>query len=334
MLHPGDRVSPPAARRLVLLAALCLFLAGCSDRSGSVRASGVIEMDEVDVASLEGGRIERLLADEGDSVRFGDTLAVLGRGELVAQVEAQQAQAGRATAESKEVATGPRAEEVRRARATLESARAQVDWAEKNLARLQELLKSNVIAAADVDKARADRDDAVARRDAAQQTLTLLEKGNRHEEVTAAREAATAARAQLAALKSRQGELVLTAPAAGVVLLRNFEAGELVQPGQPVMTLGDPEKLWVRVYVAAPEIGKVRIGAPAHVLATGFGKRTFPGRVATIATSAEFTPRAALTEEERANLVFAVKIVMEPTNGALKAGLPVEVTIASPGAGQ
>jgi HlyD family secretion protein len=327
-------VTPDAARRLTLFAALCLSLAGCGDRSGAVRASGVMEMDEVDVASLEGGRIVRLEADEGDSVRIGDTLAVLGRGELVAQVEAQVAQAGRAAAQSQEVATGPRAEEVRRARAALTSARAQVDWAEKNLARLEELLKSNVIAAADVDRARSDRDDAVARRDAAEQALTLLEKGSRHEEVTAAREAATAARAQLAALRSRQGELVLTAPARGVVLLRNFEAGELVQPGQPVMTLGDPEKLWVRVYVAAPEIGKVRIGAPAEVVATGFGKRTFPGRVVTIATSAEFTPRAALTEEERANLVFAVKIAMEPSNGALKAGLPVEVKIAAPGAGR
>jgi HlyD family secretion protein len=327
-------VTPPAASRLTLLAALWLSLAGCGDRSGSVRASGVVEMDEVDVASLEGGRVVQLLADEGDSVRFGDTLAVLGRGELVAQVEAQVAQAGRAAAQSQEVATGPRAEEVRRARAALASAKAQVDWAEKNLARLEELLRNGVIAAADVDRARTDRDDAVARRDAAEQALTLLEKGNRHEEVTAAREAATAARAQLAALRSRQGELVLVAPARGVVLLRNFEAGELVQPGQPVMTLGDPEKLWVRVYVAAPEIGKVRIGARAEVFATGFGKRTFPGRVATIATSAEFTPRAALTEEERANLVFAVKIVMEPTDGALKAGLPVEVKIAVPGAGR
>jgi HlyD family secretion protein len=119
------------------------------------------------------------------------------------------------------------------------------------------------------------------------------------------------------------------APVHGVVLLRNFETGELAQPGQPVMTLGDPESLWVRVYVAAPQIGRVRLGAHAEVLADGFGKRTFAGRVTTIATQAEFTPRAALTEEERANLVFAVKIALDPTGGALKAGLPVDVRIAA-----
>ena len=77
--------------RLVAPALLALALTGCGARQPYVRASGVVEMDEIDVASLEGGRILRLADDEGDSVRAGDTLALLQRGELVAQVEAQVA---------------------------------------------------------------------------------------------------------------------------------------------------------------------------------------------------------------------------------------------------
>ncbi len=326
-------MSVRGASRVVSIAMLTLVLAGCGGRRPYVRASGVVEMDEIDVASLEGGRIVRLAADEGDSVRAGDTLAVLQRGELAAQVEAQIAQAGRAAAQSLEVTSGPRAGEIRIAHADLASASAQLEWAEKQLARAQELLQGHVIAQAELDRARTDRDAAVARRDAARQRVTLLETGSRREEVTAAREAAAAARAQLSAVRSRLGELVLTAPSHGVVLLKNFEAGELALPGQPVVTLGDPDSLWVRVYVAAPEIGRVRLGARAEVFAEGFGTRTFPGRVVFIATRAEFTPRAALTEEERANLVFAVKIAMDPTGGALKPGLPVEVRIAGPGTG-
>ena len=325
-------MSMRSAAIVVLLGMIVSALSGCDGRATYVRASGVVEMDEIDVASLEGGRIVRLAADEGDSVPLGDTLVVLRRGELAAQVEAQIAQAGRAAAQSLEVTSGPRAEDVRIARADLASARAQLEWAEKQLARSQELLKGQVIAEADLDRARNERDAAVARRDAAQQRLNMLETGSRGEEVTAARAAASAARAQLSAVRSRLGELVLTAPHHGVVLLRNFEVGELVMPGQPVVTLGDPESLWVRVYVAAPEIGRVRLGARAEVFAEGFGKRTFPGRVVFISTSAEFTPRAALTEEERANLVIAVKIAMDPTGGALKPGLPVEVRIAGPAA--
>jgi HlyD family secretion protein len=315
---------------VVAVAILVLVLTGCGGRRPYVRASGVVEMDEIDVASLEGGRVVRLSADEGDSVRAGDTLAVLQRGELAAQVDAQLAQAGRAAAQSLEVTRGPRDEDIRIAHADLASAIAQLDLAEKQLARAQELQAGHVIAQADLDRARTDRDAAIARRDAARQRVTLLEAGSRREEVTAAREAASAARAQLAAVRSRLGELVLTAPSHGVVLLKNFEAGELALPGQPVVTLGDPDSLWVRVYVGAPEIGRVRLGARAEVFAEGFGRRPFTGRVIFIATSAEFTPRAALTEEERANLVFAVKIAVDPTGGALKPGLPVEVRIAAP----
>ena len=322
-------------RSAVGIVALGLLLAGasgCGNHAPYVRASGVVEMDEIDVASLEGGRIVRLLTDEGDSVRTGDTLAVLQRGELAAHFEAQIAQAGRAVAQSQAVTTGPRAEEIHIARADLASAAAQLELAEKELARAKELAAGQVIAQAELDRATHARDDARARRDAAQQKLTLLQAGSRREDITAARDAALSARAQLAAVRSRLGELVLLAPASGVVLLKNFEAGELALAGQPVVTLGNPDSLWVRVYVAAPEIGRVRLGARAQVFAEGFGNRTFPGRVVTIASSAEFTPRAALTEEERANLVFAVKIAMDPAGGALKPGLPVEVRIAGPAA--
>jgi HlyD family secretion protein len=321
-------------RRTIAAMVLCLpvllILAGCGRPGPYVRASGVVEMDEVDVASTESGRVARLMTDEGDTVSAGETLAVLHRGELNAQVVAQIAQAQGAAAQAREVKAGPRTEDVRAARADLASAEAQLELAEKQLARMQTLGQSNAVAPADVDKARADRDGALARRDGTRERLRLLEAGSRSEDIISSGSAAAAARAQVAALQSRLGELYLIAPSNGVVLLRNFDPGELVQPGQPVVTLGNPDRMWVRVYVAAPEIGRVRIGARVDVFAEGYGKRTFPGHVATVATRAEFTPRAALTEEERANIVFAVKVAMDPTGGALKPGLPVEVRIAAP----
>lgn len=320
-------MTPNRSSLLMAAAALLTVLHGCAGRETSVHGSGMVEMDEVDVASLEGGRVIRLAVDEGDSVRAGDTLAVLQRAELAAQVQAQLAQAERAAAQTREVITGPRREEIRFARAALATAEAELVLADKDLARALELARNQAIAEAEVDRARAGRDAARGRRDAARESLRILETGSRREDVVAAREAAEAERAQLSAARSRLGEMVLIAPAGGVVLLRNFDAGEVAQPGQPVVTLGDPEKLWVRVFIAAPEIGRVRVGAPAEIVATGFGKRTFAAHVMSVATQAEFTPRAALTEDERANIVFAVRLRVEPTGGALKAGLPVEVRI-------
>ena len=323
---PGIRIAV-AARRW-WLAALLLFLSSCARDPHGIHASGIIEMDEVDVSSLVGGRVARLTVDEGDSVRAGDTLAVLERDEVAAELQAQSAQAERADAQSREVAVGPRAGEVRTARALLASAQAQLNLAEGELTRIQSLFESEAVAPVDVERARSNRDDARARRDAALQRLGLLEKGNRSEQVTAAREAAVAARAGARAAASRLRELVLVAPTNGVVLLRNFELGELAMPGQAVMTLGNPDSLWMRVYVAAPQMGRVRRGAAVDVHSTGF-PRVFKGHVVAIATRAEFTPRAALTEEERANIVFGVKIALDPTGGALKAGLPADARIAA-----
>ncbi len=323
-----------SARRAVALGAAVMValpavssLAGCGRDPRAIHASGIIEMDEIDVASMIGGRVARLTVDEGDSVRAGDTLAVLERDEIAAEFLAQSAQAERAAAQSREVVTGPRAQEIRAARATLASAEAQLEGAEKELARAENLFKDQVVSQAELDRARTARDDALARRDAAEERLHLLEAGSRGEQVVAAREAVAAARAALSGARSRLRELVLTAPASGVVLLRSFEVGELALAGQPVLTLGNPDSLWMRVYVAAPDMGRVRLGAPVEVHLTGFGKRVFKGRVVEIATRAEFTPRAALTEEERANLVFAVKVVLDPSDGVLKAGLPADAII-------
>jgi len=323
----------------VRIALLVLILAGAGVAlasrfrrdDGEVRGSGVVEMDEIDVASRVGGRILRIAVGEGDSVRVGDTLAVLDQGEIAEAYIAQVAEAERAEAQALEIRRGPRAEQIRVARAELVAATTALDLATRDFERIEALFREQVVAQADYDRARSERESAAARHAAAADQLALLEEGNRREQILASRRAADAASATARGARSRLGELVLIAPARGVVLLRNFEPGELVQPGQPVVTLGNPDSLWIRVYVAAPHIEQVRLGAPVELRLEGISRNVYTGRVVEIANQAEFTPRAALTEEERANLVFGVKIVLDPSGGALKAGLPADAHIHSPG---
>jgi len=314
--------------RWAALPLLLALAAGSCSRSDEIRASGTIEMDEVDVSSLSGGRVLTLAVNEGDSVQAGDTLAVLDRGELVADLQAQAARAQSAAAQYHDLQAGARPEEVLAARADLAAARADAELADSNFVRMQKLAASRVVAQQELDRARAQRDAAAAKVRAAAENLRMRETGYRTQQVTAARDAATAAEAQLAGARSRAQELVLTAPISGVVLLKNFQPGEVVQPGAAVVTLGNPDSLWMRVYVGAPRLTAVRLGAPADVTPVG-AHRTYPGRVVEIASRAEFTPRAALTEEEQANLVFGVKLNLAPSGGALKAGLPAEARIRS-----
>jgi HlyD family secretion protein len=337
LLASTDGIAQPDAMHLfpgraarAVAATLALALASCARLGDGVRGSGTIEMDEVDVASLIGGRVSRLFVDEGEAVQAGDTLAMLDRGEVVADLEAQVALADGSLAQLRDLREGPRAAEIEAAQSALEAAKAQAKLAAAEAQRVESLFKSNVASQADVDRAEAARDAAAASRDESARRLALLEAGTRREQVTAAEKATEAARAQLAAARSRARELVLVAPITGVVLLKNLLPGEIAQPGVPVVTLGNPDSLWLRAYIAVPRLGEVKLGAPAEVTTPGAPGKRFPGRVVEIASRAEFTPRAALTEEERANLVFGVKIALAPSNGTLKAGLPAEARILSP----
>ena len=313
--------------RLAWIAALLLAVSigSCASRNG-IHGSGTIEMDEVDIASLSGGRLIRVRVNEGDSVHVGDTLAVLDRGELVAELTAQAARAQSATAQFRDLQSGARPEEVLTAQADLSAAQAGQKLAQADFERAEKLLAAQAASPQELDRARASRDAANARVRAASENLRMRETGFRRQQVAAARDAADAAVAQLEGARSRAGELVLTAPISGVVLLKNFEAGEVVQPGAAVLTLGNPDSLWLRVYVAAPMLTGFRIGAAVGVRPIG-AKRDYPGRVVEIASQAEFTPRAALTEDEQANLVFGVKVALAPSGGALKAGLPADARI-------
>jgi len=115
----------------------------------------------------------------------------------------------------------------------------------------------------------------------------------------------------------------------GVILTRYTEPGEVIAAGTPVASLGLVHRPWIRAYVGERFIARLKVGQPATIRVDGYPDRPFAGRVAEIASQAEFTPRAALTERERADLVFGIKV--EPDSGdaggRLKAGMPVTLEL-------
>ncbi len=120
---------------------------------------------------------------------------------------------------------------------------------------------------------------------------------------------------------------MLRAPADGIILLRLAERGEVIRSGAPVVTLGLTREPWVRAFVGQADIARVRLGAPVRLDVAGYADGAFAGRVSEINPEAEFTPRAALTEEERADLVFGIKVAIDDAGGRLKSGMPVDLLI-------
>jgi HlyD family secretion protein len=199
--------------------------------------------------------------------------------------------------------------------------------ATRDLERTQPLAAAGTVSRQSLDAATAAADGAVARRDAAREAVQLLREGTRPERIQMMRAEVASTRAALAAAQAVAGDLVLIAPVSGTVLSRNAEPGEMLGPGQAAITLGQTGAPYTRVYVPTRELPLVRTGQAATARLDGFPDRAFQGRVIAISPTAEFTPRIALTENERADLVFGVKVTLEDTTGMLKAGLPATVEI-------
>lgn len=272
-----------------------LGLAACPGHNDRLTVAGTIEIRQVRLAPLASGRLVALRKDEGDTVRAGDTVAVLEQPGLAAQIEQRRAQAA---------AAGLRVAEVEAAKA--DSIRAAGD-----LARAERLRAGAVISVQQYEQLRAAAVAAAARLQA----------------VRAAPQERQAAGAALAATEAVVEQLTVTTPVDGVVLTRFAEPGEVVAAGTPILGVGVVSAPWVRAFVGERYVGRVRIGQEARVRIGAYPDTTFPGRIVEISPRAEFTPRAALTERERADLVFAIKVEIDDADGRLKAGMPADVVI-------
>jgi len=303
------------------------FLLAACNRAGTdlPEATGTVELTETDVAAPVSGRVRHVRVQEGDAVKQGDTLATLEMTTLPADIEQRQARLSAAQAELRDLLAGSRSTEIQRAEAELAAAEAEAKRTADEARRYSELLKSGSVSESQVQTYETAARVAAGRRDAARATLQQLREGTRPERVAAARANVAAARAQVDAARATATDLILIAPASGVVLGRYAEPGELLAAGVPVVALGDPARLWVRVYVGPTVLTGLRVGQPVRATIDGVPGKEFHGTIQQIATRAEFTPRVALTEQERADLLFGVKVALEDPTGALKAGLPVRV---------
>ncbi|HYN83224.1 MAG TPA: efflux RND transporter periplasmic adaptor subunit [Gemmatimonadaceae bacterium] len=313
-------------RRALWLAALLATSCSREDRN-SVTATGTLEVIEIDVAPMTTGRVLRMLVNDGDIVRAGDTLAILSQPTAQPEIEQREAQVEASRAGLSEAERGSRTAEINRAAAELRAAETEATRTAADANRARALQRAGAISLQQRQAAEAAARQAAAHREALRQSLLLLRQGTRPERIAGARAQVAVAQAGLSATKAIVGDLTLTAPVPGVVLSRNAEPGEIVTAGQSAVTLGEVRRPWVRVYVNAREIPSIKVGSAAKATLDGLPGRTFNGRVVAVNTKAEFTPRVALTEDERADMTFGVKIEFNDTSGALKPGLPVTVTI-------
>jgi len=209
--------------------------------------------------------------------------------------------------------------------AATDAAKAAYEGARSALDHLLEQRNNPQEAQAQVDAARARYESAEAAVAQSQAALDALKAGATPEQVAAAQAQVNVAQAAFEAAQVQWSKASLRAPINGVVVVRSIYTGEIAAPGITALTLADLDTVTLTIYVPGGRLGEVALGQPMDVRVDAFPDRAFPGVVTYISDKAEYTPRSVRTPDQRASLVYAVKIKIANPDHALKPGMQAQV---------
>lgn len=330
---------------MILTLALLSAVGACRqpEPDGRLRVSGNIEATEVQVAPEVGGRLLELRADEGARVNRGDVVARLDTRDTELQIARVRTERRAADAQLRLLQAGTIIMDLRQVQAQVDGAEAEVNalgaelqYAEMDLERFEQLLAANAgsqkqrdDAQGKVEAMRERQTVAQARVRASREQLARLRFGARPEEIDGARAHVAGADAQLAILEKALKDAEVATPVAGIVTQKLADAGELVPPRGAILIVTDLDNAWANLFVPEPMIPRVALGQAATIY-TDAGGAGIAGKVSYISPRAEFTPRNVQTADERSRLVYRIKVTVDNRAGVLKQGMPVDAELALP----
>ena len=286
-----------------VLAALAVFVAEASAQMGgpspvylepvqvrSVRQSlellGVTEARRKSTLGAEvAGRIEKILAEEGDYVKAGDPVAQMRRLPVELQLKKAEGQQAAAQAELEKMEQGYRSEEIAQAKARAEASRAALQRWQQDYERTRQLLADGASTQAEMDAAESAYRQAKEQVAADEASLALVTAGYRAEDIRIARAQLAAQTAAAEELKDTLAKMTVTMPFDGFVVRKLTDEGEWLTPGVPVAEVVDLDVVRVRLDVPESYLKDLEKGAPAPVVFEALGDREFTGTVSQIVPS-------------------------------------------------
>ena len=352
---------------IAAIAAVGTYSMSWFHRDTALRGSGTVEARNIRVGSKIGGRIDKVLVREGDTVVAGQLLITFDDKELQAslaqsrasavkaergfrpeEIAEARAAAAQAKAEYEQRRNGYRQEDIAAAHADLDRATADEVRTRLDFQRYDALAQKDLVSKQQRDTAEANWKMAAALKQNAEHKLDELRRGYRPEEIASAEarfhqtqatlekfehgsrpEDIAAARAALAYDEARYREHQVVAPSAATVEVLDVRPGDLIAPNTPVATLLERDQIYVRIYIPETEIGLVHVGQKAEIRVDSFPNETFSGSVEQINQQAEFLPRNVQTREERVHQVFGVKVRIDDSSHRVLAGMAAEVKFAA-----
>jgi HlyD family secretion protein len=326
-----------------------------------VKAGDVLARLSAEELTQRVNQIEAALEAAASQVRQQQGAVRLRRDIVEGQIEQARGEAQASKVAAERVREGLRPQEVRVAEAELAQAEAQLTQRRADYERISNLFKEGVVPRQQLDASQAELRSAESAREAANQRLALAREGSRRQDIAEAearaetaqagvnvaqagrtdveiqRAALSAAqarekelRAQLEAAKTQLSYTEIRSPLDGVVLTKNVEAGEFVNPGTPVVTIANIDDLWMNIYIPETQTGLVKLGQNVRVTVDSFPGESFKGKITFVSAESEFTPKTIVTQEERIKLVYRTKVSLENSEQRLKPGMPADAEILMP----
>lgn len=289
------------------VATATFFLSACHNQKSEVIGSGSFEATEVLVSSEVNGRVLEWNIEEGSTIQQGEQVGLVDTTQLFLQREALLRSGKGIRANQPNIATQTKALEVK------------LEELQSNRDRTARLLKAGIATQKQLD----DLDSGIAavesQLSAARSTLS-----NQSSQITAQSSAIDIQVAQVDDLIERSK---IAAPISGMVLANYIHRGELAGQGRPLFRVGNLETLFLRAYVQNDQLGTLHLGDEVKVQVDGENgeKRSYPGTISWISSQAEFTPKTVQTDDERSNLVYAIKVRVPNSDGTLRIGMYGEV---------
>ena len=295
-------------KKVMILASMALMMAACGNKEKEYDATGTFEATETTVFAEQSGTLLYFEINEGDNIEASQEVGLIDTTQLWLQIQQLNA--------TKEVYQSQKPD----MEAQIAATRQQLAKAKQEQQRYKELVADGAVPSKMLDDATSQVN--VLQKQLNAQISSLSTSTRALDKQTAA------ANVQVSQLRDQLLKCHIVTPTKGTVLEKYVERGEFVSMGKPLFKIADTQDMFIRAYLTSTQLQSIKLGQKVKVFAD-YGdkqKKEYDGTVAWISSRSEFTPKTILTDDERADIVYAVKIAIK-NDGFVKLGMYGEVKL-------
>ncbi len=290
----------------IALALIATLLLSCSNGNGDFDATGTFESEEVIVSSEAMGKLVMFDIDEGDNLKQNQIVGVVDTTQLYLKKKQLQSTIKAVLSKQPDIPT------------QLAAIQEQITTAEREKIRIENLLSSDAATTKQLDDINSQLDILNKQYDATKSSLTITRQGMRSETLPLI--------AQVEQIQDQINKSIIRNPIDGTVLTRYAKQDEITSNGKALYKIADLSEMILRAYINGDQLGQVKLDQKVKVFVDkGDGKqKELEGEIYWVSSKAEFTPKTIQTKDERANLVYAIKVRVN-NDGYLKIGMYGEI---------